>query len=458
MNRCIFISFLVFVAVVRTVPVALTPPWGLNTWDAFHYWVDEASVIENARSMYTLGLTALGWDYLVIDEGWYRFSNNSMPINAYGVAIDEYGRYLPTPDRFPSAGPFGKSGFKSLCDLQLKYGVTCGVHLISGIPMRAVYDKLPILGTPYTARDIATSAPRGSPPLNFGVNMTHPGSQAYYDSLVQLLASWGVRFIKFDFSFDAEEVRGVSLAINKTNLPIVLSVNGAGGVEYGNMWRIGDDVWDVWGDVYEHFGQLPSFVTLEHPGHWPDSDMLPLGRIGGLENVTSHYGSTCSVRELNCEVSNDPNYRYQECCPRQSRLTQDESQTLMSLWLIARSPLMFGGYLPQTEQATIALLTNPETLEVNLKGYSPNSISFIDKDYAIWQSLHEGGVYVGLFNLRDVEAQALSVKFSALKIRGNTCKVRNLWARKEIGTFTFQYLSETLSPHASELISIYGCV
>jgi len=50
---------------------------------------------------------------------------------------------------------------------------------------------------------------------------------------------------------------------------------------------------------------------------------------------------------------------------RASLFSHDEQYTLMTLWSIFRSPLMFGGDLPSSDAFTISLITNPEVLEVN---------------------------------------------------------------------------------------------
>ncbi len=50
---------------------------------------------------------------------------------------------------------------------------------------------------------------------------------------------------------------------------------------------------------------------------------------------------------------------------RDSHFTPDEQRTLMTLWSIARSPLIMGGDLRHLDPATLALLTNREVLAVN---------------------------------------------------------------------------------------------
>src|ERR1035441_9045532 len=81
--------------------------------------------------------------------------------------------------------------------------------------------------------------------------------------------------------------------------------------------------------------------TLRRPGAWPDGDMLPLGRVG----IVAERGTD-----------------------RRSRFTGVEQRTVMSLWSIAQSPLIFGGDLPSNDAYTTSLITNGEVLAVNQKG------------------------------------------------------------------------------------------
>jgi mRNA-degrading endonuclease HigB of HigAB toxin-antitoxin module len=53
---------------------------------------------------------------------------------------------------------------------------------------------------------------------------------------------------------------------------------------------------------------------------------------------------------------------------RKTQLTADEQRTLMTLWTIARQPLMFGGDLPSSDEATLALIANDEVLAADQKG------------------------------------------------------------------------------------------
>ena len=57
----------------------------------------------------------------------------------------------------------------------------------------------------------------------YGLNMSKPGAQAYYDSIVQLYASWGVDFIKADDMarpYHTDEIAALHQAILKSGRPI----------------------------------------------------------------------------------------------------------------------------------------------------------------------------------------------------------------------------------------------
>src|SRR5262249_44998055 len=143
--------------------------------------------------------------------------------------------------------------------------------------------------------------------------------------------------------------------VRKGYPPIVMSINGDG-VQYSDMYRVTNDMWDEWGDIMGEFSAIQQYAAGQKPGNWADFDMLPIGRIGGYLTVYTKYTFPCTVYEINCENSNSTEFRYRECCPRQSLLTYDEARTLITILCLGRSPLMMGGFLPETHPSTIALL------------------------------------------------------------------------------------------------------
>ena len=268
------------------------------------------------------------------------------------LVMDGNGRLMPAPNRFPSAAD-GK-GFKPLADYVHAKGLKFGFHIMRGIPRRAVDEDLPVLGTSVKASAIADkqSICRWNSDM-YGVDVTKPGGQAYYDSIVKLYASWGADFIKADDMFGfgpggdhSSEIAALSKAIQKSGRPIVLSLSpGTRDTDkaefigqHAQMWRISNDLWDRWVDVKRQFPNFTKWNPYVKPGNWPDGDMLPLGHIG----IRAERGD-----------------------PRMSLLTKDEQRTLMTLWSVARSPLMFGGHLPDNDEFTLGLITNDEVLAVN---------------------------------------------------------------------------------------------
>ncbi len=144
------------------------------------------------------------------------------------------------------------------------------------------------------------------------------------------------------------------------------------------MWRISDDLWDRWEDLEAQFTRLARWAPHSAPGGWADADMLPLGRIG-----------------IRAERGDD----------RMCRLTPAEQRTMMSLWVIARSPLMVGGDLPTSPPATIDLLTNADVLEV-LSATKDNREVLRDGELVVWTASstapeRPGSRYAAVFWLGD---------------------------------------------------------
>ena len=361
---------------------AVTPPMGWNSWDAFGTTITEAQVREQADFM-AAQLLPHGWRILTVDIQWYEpgASGHSYRTDA-PLAMDEWGRLLPAPNRFPSAA--GGAGFRPLADYVHAKGLQFGIHLMRGVPRLAVARKLPVKGTAVSAADIADRA--SLCPWNpdmYGVDMAKPGAQAYYDSVFELIASWGVDFVKVDdisrpYHEHEREIEAIRRAIDLTGRPIVLSLSpgetaltAADHVKrHANMWRISDDFWDAWPALLEQFGRLARWSPHRGPGHWPDADMLPLG-----------------VLDLG---------------RRSSRFTPDEQRTLMTLWSIARSPLIHGGDMTKTDADTLRLLTNDDVIAVDQ--HSDGNRPVFDRDGLVaWTANAPGSPdrYLALFNTRD---------------------------------------------------------
>jgi alpha-galactosidase len=423
--------------------LAATPPMGWNSWDSFGESVSEADVRANAKWMVE-HLKSSGWQYVVVDMGWY-VTNHSAGSNAENAqfSMDEFGRFTPAVNSIPSAAK--GASFKPLADYMHSLGLKFGIHILRGIPKEAVRKNLSIAGTSFHAADAAnTSDTCPWNPFNYGLDASKPAAQAYYDSLAQQYAGWGVDFLKVDCIADhpykGDEIRMLSQALRKTGRPMVLSLSpGPASLEkagelskYAQMWRISDDVWDLWhsdkqfpSGIQNQFARAAKWAPFSGPGHWPDADMLPLGR---LEPVAGWQN------------------------PRATRLTHDEQRTQLTLWSIFRSPLMMGGNLTLCDKWTESLLTNPEVIAVDQHSRGNHPMLQTDK-MAVWyaHTVSDEEYYVAVFNLSDLILSS-EISWTDAEVPTGKHAVRDLWERKDLGPA--ELLKVKLAPHASALYKV----
>ncbi|MGZ0148762.1 glycoside hydrolase family 27 protein [Kribbella sp. WER1] len=362
----------------------VTPPMGWNSWDCFGTTVTEDEVLANAQVMHDQ-LLPFGWDTVVVDIAWYDPTARSHGYNENApVVLDGYGRQLPAPARFPSA--VDGAGFGPLAEKVHALGLKFGLHIMRGIPRRAVELDLPVYGTEWTARDVADHDHVCTwNPDNLGLDQDHPGAQAYYDAQVAQFAAWGVDFVKADdmlAPYHDREIAAYARAIERSGRDIALSLSPGTHLSThhldhlranARMWRISDDLWDRWEDVHAQFARLARWAPFQQDGGWADADMLPLGHIG-----------------IRAERGDD----------RMSRLTADEQQTLLTLWVMGRSPLMMGGDLPTTPPETLALLTNPALAEVLRSSSDARETvrePLDDGELIVWTAQGDTNSYAALF-------------------------------------------------------------
>jgi len=346
---------------------ALTPPMGWNSFDSYGTSVTEAEVLDNATFL-AQRMRRFGWDTVVIDIQWYDPTARAGGYNEEpAVEIDGYGRQQPAPNRFPSSA--GGAGFAPLAERIHALGLRFGLHIMRGIPRQAVELDLPVAGTSWTASQIADPGTRCRwNPDNDGLDHDHPGAQAYYDSQVAMFAAWGVDFVKADdmlSPYRHADVEAYARAIARSGRPIMLSLSPGSDVSlaqldhlraHATMWRISGDLWDRWSDLEAQFARAARWAPWQGPTGWADADMLPLGHLG-----------------VRAEVGDD----------RLSALTFEEQRTMVTLWTIARSPLMVGGDLPTSLDATIGLLTNADVLRMH-GGTADNREVLREGDLVVW--------------------------------------------------------------------------
>lgn len=428
---------------------AKRPPMGWNSYDYYDTNVTEADVLANAAYM-AKNLKPYGWEYVVVDIQWYAYNTASMRDRFQYIPfgkneMDEFGRLIPCPDKFPSS--VNGAGFKPLADKIHALGLKFGIHIMRGIPRAAAQNHLPILGTDVTADMVAD--PSSIAPWNpdmYGIRNGEAG-QKYYESILELYASWGVDFIKCDdicaTGFGKErqynerhEVEMLHRAIEHCGRPIVLSLSPGPALvteswhykKFANMWRITDDFWDNWETLLYMFDRCEKWQDHVSEGCYPDCDMLPLGKVG------KHFGQE-----------------------RNTLFTREEQKTMMTLWCIFGSPLMLGAEMTMLDEWTLSLLQNEELLRLENGRFVSRQV-LRDKEKCVWASVDPktGEHYIALFNLKN-EEQEIIVSHEECKAMfpdgyfiADTEKMVEVWTQRPI-TVKNDTVRGNVKPHGTAL-------
>lgn len=430
------------------------PPMGWNSYDAYHGAITEKQ-LRSCIGVLAKKYLPVGYESVVVDfcwfnpgpKGWdpdhWKTFSISQEWHEDGtfsptLQMDGYGRLLPAVNRFPSAAN-GK-GFKALADLVHSKGMKFGIHIIRGIPRQAVALNTPILGTKYHAKDVIHYSPKSWTNTMYMVDINKPGAQEYYNSIFKLYAEWGVDYVKADDMmkpfYHAGEIEMMHKAILNSGRPMVLSLSwGEAQLSYArhlsanaNLWRMSGDFWDHWEQIAHMFDLTANWVPFNGNGCWPDADMLPIGRL-----CLSGYPSGKKPEHL-------------------TNLSDDEIKTMMSLWCIARSPLMWGGDPLSTPAKYEKYLLNKEVLNVDQNSLNNHQVYYLHNT-RIWIAdvPNSDDKYLAMFNLSDKDKQ-VDFDFFWEKLSGKY-RVRDLWQKTNMEIADGK-VTRDLPAHASALLRL----
>lgn len=378
-------------ALIDDEVLAMTPPMGWNSWNAFEKDIDEKKIREIADAMVSSGMRDAGYTYLVLDDAWMASERDSK------------GRLVADPEKFPS-------GMKAIGDYIHSKGLKYGIYQDRG--------KL-------TCQQL-------------------PGSFEYEQIDMQTFAEWGVDYIKLDSCFaenngrmSSEDYAIYRKYINATGRPMVLSIsdfgNAAwawGGKESAQLWRTSYDIYPWMDSIYycaeTSVGDLsihPAFNGLWQfagPGHWNDPDMLQVGNIK-IDD------------EQRRNIANRAHF---------------------SLWCIFAAPLMAGNDLRKMDESIKDILTAPELIAVNqdkrgIQGYKV----FDDGACEVYNKpLSDGTTAVLLLNKGNKKAD-ITVCWKSIGLFGNQ-PVRDIWMRKDLGMFRDSFTAKQLGQHEHRMIKV----
>jgi len=398
--------------------IALTPPLGWNSWNVWGNSVTQEQVLASARAMVESGLSDCGWTYINIDDGWQ------------GVRGGKYNAIQPN-SKFPD--------MKALSDeihgMGLKFGIYSG-------PWVTTY-----------AGHIGSSCDNSDGSYDFITQglcdevykidrhkldrktLRYFGSHSFVDADVRQWADWGVDYLKYDwYPNDEAHTREVADAISSCGRDIVLSLSNRAPfadatvwTDCSQAWRTTDDIRDSWASVSTiGFDLQDRWAPYCGPGHWPDADMLVVGKVGWGPSV------------------------------KDSGLSADEQYTHISLWALLANPLLIGCDMASLDDFTIGLLSNVEVLDVNQDplGLQATRLSSNDAGAIVYvKPLEDGSLAVGLFNRGEAPTR---VGFLMRELGLHSpVTVRDLWRQQDVATVEPEGSWDTLvAPHGVALVRL----
>jgi len=426
-----------------------TPVMGWSSWSFLRLGADAQQVEGEARALVRTGLAKAGYRYLNIDDGWYQCPGPQ------GPNVDAYGRWVVNSAAYPSAG--SKNGIQALAAYVHRLGLKFGIYETAGISSQAVKENTPILGTSYTADDIATTKPQNN--YNCGgmlkIDYSKPGAQAYVDSVVDELASWGVDYIKLDgiTNSNGPDVKAWQAAIHQSGRRIVLNITQGSYTiklapvlkKYANQWEFAPDIEINGPDEGSAnacnnppFTGCLSVFPLTSYQHWSDrfgdvAQWQPYGGPGGFNDYDS------------IEVGDGS---------ADSGMTLAASESQLSLWSLGSAPLILGSDLSKSvtnaygTSAAITkrdyrLLTNKSVIEVDQDAIDASRIADVGTPgrkpgHQVFAKVERrGDAIVGLFNTTTkLSARAVSISTTAAAIGlpadPHGYLVENLWGRQSV--------------------------
>lgn len=251
------------------------------------------------------------------------------------------------------------------------------------------------------------------------------GSYEHEEQDAKTFADWGVDYLKYDWcgygaiyhGTDPVELKKpfqiMRKALNKCDRDIFYSVSQFGHGpfwEWGkdmnvNCWRTTGDIGDCWSSIAGIGFDQNQYADYSEPGHWNDPDMLVVGRVG--------WGHPL----------------------RDSKLNKHEQMTHITMWSMLAAPFILGCELAELDEFTLALLTNPDVLDVDQDPMGKQGTCiWKNEEYEIWaRDLYDGTRAIAFFNRAPIN-KTFNISWKEL---GYSKKqpVYDLWQRKELGDF-----------------------
>jgi alpha-galactosidase len=249
-----------------------------------------------------------------------------------------------------------------------------------------------------------------------------PGSGGYETQDAKTYASWGVDYLKYDncnaTGDQKMQYEAMRDALRASGRDIVFSICAWAFASWmpntGQLWRTTGDINASWGSVTGIINTNAGLAKSASPGHWNDPDMLEVG----------------------------------------NGMTATEQRAHFAMWAIMAAPLISGNDLRSMSADTKAILLAKEVIQVDQDsgGHQGTRVK-TDGNLEVWSKVQNGTNRraVALFN-KGGSASNMTVNWSDIGLSG-AALVRDLWERKDLGTFTGQH-SMSVPSHGVALLQI----
>lgn len=397
--------------------ICLTPPLGWNSWNVWGNSVSQEKVLSSARAMVESGLADCGWSYINIDDGWQGIRGGK-------------DKAIQPNSKFPD--------MKALADeihsMGLKFGIYSGPWTGTYAGHIGETCDNPDGTYDFITKGLCDSVYKLDRRKVNRNSVRYFGRYSFVKADVRQWAEWGVDYLKYDwYPNDEEHAREMGNALRKSGRDIVYSLSNAAPFalapvwqDCSNAWRTSDDILDSWESMSRiGFRMQDRWAPYCGPGHWPDADMLVVGKVGWGPSV------------------------------KESRLTADEQYTHISLWALLASPLLIGCDMADMDAFTLGLLSNTEVLDVNQDPLGLHASLFESGEaWAVYSKpLEDGSLAVGLFNLGE---SPRSMGFMPRRMgQFGLVEIRDLWRQKNLGTMAASIAWNTeVAPHGVVLLKV----
>jgi hypothetical protein len=404
----------------RQIP-ASPPPMGWSTWNSFADVMDSALIMQQTKALIASGMQKAGYRYINIDGGWWRGDR------------DEDGNIIVDSKHWPALTAGERPGdMSNIVRYIHSFGLKAGIYTDVGKTGCGTYGS-------------AIGAPR-----------RYKGSEGHYDQDFLQFAKWGFDYVKVDWCGGNKEnldpavqyaaiAHSIERAERITGHPLFFSI-----CEWGNNspWTWAPGIGGVAGDIWRTSGDILPAITVKSP-------YSMRMEIPSFSEVLSNFDQSIHPQAQHTGFYNDPDMMVLGI----QGLSDAQNRVHMSLWAISGAPLIAGADLTRLSSTTTAILTNPEVIAVDQDSLGLQSILVAQPSpgLQVWAKplAHAGEHAVVLFNRTAASAQ-ISVGWSEVGLEPSSpAMVRNLWARKDLGTYRSSY-SATVQPGDAIMLTLRG--